>query len=94
MPTNLINHHNNTNEIEQTTLQHTNEQANSPQTTGKKTFEGNIRSLDYITSFRILFIQKIKFQQTEMEIDHPQYEKWKNSTIKLNQNSKKTQTHD
>ena len=36
MPTNLINHHNNTDEIEQTTLQHTNEQANSPQTTGKK----------------------------------------------------------
>ena len=35
MPTNSINHHNNTEELEQTTLQHTNEQSNSLQTTGK-----------------------------------------------------------
>ena len=38
MPTNLINHHNNTEELEQTTLQHTNEHANSPQTTGKNIY--------------------------------------------------------
>ena len=43
----------------------------------EKTYEGNIRNLNYITYFRILINFKIKFQQTKLEIDHHQYGKWK-----------------